>query len=116
MWDLYQQRINYFRDNFDNVTIIADATNFQNKTRMIYAPVEGFDKKILVVIHKPIKDVLDNNKKRNENKIVPEEVVLRMYRLWEEPSEEVLSFFDEYQRIDGWFDAPKVDESYTYKD
>ena len=116
VWDLYQQRINYYRDNFDNATIIADATNFQNKTRMIYAPVEGFDKKILVVIHKPIKDVLDNNKKRNENKIVPEEVVLRMYRLWEEPSEEVLSFFDEYQRIDGWFDAPKVDESYTYKD
>ena len=116
VWDTFQARIAKFRDEAEEVTVIADATNFQNKTRLIYAPVEGFDKKILVVIYKPIEQVLETNKKRNPNKIVPEDVVLRMYRLWEEPSEEVLSYFDEYQRIEKWFAAPKVKKSYTYKD
>ena len=116
VWDTFQARIREFRDEADEVTVIADATNFQNKTRLIYAPVEGFDKKILVVIHKPLEQVLETNRKRNPNKIVPEDVVLRMYNLWEEPSEEVLSYFDEYQRIEKWFAAPKVTKSYTYKD
>ena len=34
----------------------------------------------------------------------------------EEPTEEVLSIFDEYDQVQSWFDSSKVKDSFHYKD
>ena len=34
---------------------------------------------------------------------------------WEEPDEETLSYYDEYIRIDKWFDSPQVKEDFHYR-
>lgn len=115
MWDLFLHRINEYGAKYDDATVIADATNLENKFRLFYADnAIGFDKKILVVLKKPYDVVLRQNKQRNENKIVPEDVIERMWKTFEEPSEEVIDKYDEYIVIYKWFDSSKVKESFHY--
>ena len=117
VWQRFYSDIEKYRDSMDDVTVIADSTNILNKFRINYGKnLTGFDKKILVVIKKNLKDNLKANKLRNENRIVPDEAVIRMHEIWEEPDEECLSYYDEYILIDKWFDSPKVKESFHYKD
>lgn len=117
VWKRFSEDIEKFRDAQDDVTVIADSTNIINKYRIFYGKsVTGFDKKILVVIKKNLKQTLETNKLRNENRIIPDNVIKSMYENWEEPDEETLSYFDEYIRIDKWFDSSKVKESFHYKD
>lgn len=115
VWDLYFKRIIEYRDKYDDVTVIADSTNIQNKFRLFYGQnVTGFDEKILVIIKKPIEVALENNKKRSINRVVPEEAIRSMYERFEEPTPEVLSYYDKYVRIDKWFDSPNVKDEFHY--
>ena len=116
VWDLFFRRILEYRDKYDDVTVIADSTNVQNKYRKIYAEkVTGFDRKILIVLKKPLEVILKQNKERNESKIVPEHVVRSMYESYEEPTDEIIDSFDEYVVIYKWFDSSKVKQSFHYK-
>ena len=117
VWQRFYIDIEKYRDMCDDVTVIADSTNIYNKFRITYGKnLQGFDKKILVVIKKNKEEVLKTNKLRNENRIVPEEAIDKMYENWEEPDEECLSYYDEYILIDKWFDSPKVKDEFHYKD
>jgi predicted kinase len=116
VWDLFFNRILEYRDNNEDATVIADSTNIENKYRLLYAQkVSGFDRKVLVVLKKPLEVILRQNKERNESKIVPENILLAMYKTYEEPSDEVINYFDEYMVIYKWFDSSKVKESFHYK-
>ena len=116
VWDLFFRRILEYRDKHDDVTVIADSTNVQNKYRKIYAEkVTGFDRKILIALKKPLEVILKQNKERNESKIVPEHIVRSMYESYEEPTDEIIDSFDEYVVIYKWFDSSKVKQSFHYK-
>jgi len=116
VWDLFFRRIHEYRDKHEDVTVIADSTNIENKYRLIYAQkVEGFDRKELVVLKKSLDVILRQNKERNENKIVPENIVISMFNKYEEPSDEVIDLFDEYVVIYKWFDSSKVKQSFHFK-
>ena len=116
VWDLFFKRIIEYRDKHEDVTVIADSTNIQNKYRMIYGEkVTGFDRKELVVLKKSFDVILKQNRERNENKIVPENILKAMWDQYEEPSDEVIDLFDEYVVIYKWFDSSKVKQSFHYK-
>lgn len=116
VWDLFFKKILEYRDKHDDVTVIADSTNIQNKYRMIYGErVVGFDRKELIVLKKSLDVILRQNKERNENKIVPEDILISMWNQYEEPSDEVIDLFDEYVVIYKWFDSSKVKQSFHYK-
>lgn len=115
MWEKFNAEIIRLRDEYEDVTVIADSTNILNKFRIFYGKnITGFDKKILVVIKKKIEQTLETNKLRSENRIIPDEVIEKMYESWEEPDEETLSYFDEYKVIDKWFSSSKVKDNFHY--
>ena len=117
VWELFFNRIIEYRDKYEDVTVIADSTNAQNKYRMIYAEkVTGFDRKVLIVFKKTLETILRQNKQRSENKIVPEPILKAMWESYEDPSEEVIDKFDEYVVIYKWFDSSRVKKSFHYKE
>ena len=116
VWKIFFKRIHEYRDLADDVTVIADSTNIYNRHRQMYGEkVEGFDKKIMVEIIRPLEVLLKQNQERMKGRIVIEDVVKRMYRDYEKPTPEVINLYDEYIVIDGDFDASKVDKSFHYK-
>lgn len=116
MWKIYFERINEYRDKHNDVVVIADSTNILNKYRLRFKDIVGFDKKVLVVIRKDLPVILRQNLARNEAKIIPEDAVKWMYENFEEPSEEVLNIFDEYDQVQSWFDSSKVKDAFHYKE
>ena len=115
-WQRFYSDIEKHRDAHEDVTVIADSTNIINKFRITYGKnLTGFDKKILVVIKKNKEETLKTNRLRNENKIVPDYAIEKMFENWEEPNEECLSYYDEYIVVDKWFDSPKVKEDFHYQ-
>ena len=117
VWEKYDEYINKYRDLYEDVTVIADSTNIYNKFRIFYGKnVQGFDKKILVVIKKNKSQTLKTNQLRSESKIVPPDVIKNMFEEWEEPDEETLSYFDEYIVVDKWFPSPNVKDDFHYQD
>ena len=104
VWDLYYKRINKYRDENQDCTVIADCTNIYNKWRTQIAQVPGFDKRVLVILTKPLEMVLKNNRDRDPAKFVPEYAILSMYERWEMPDEETKKKYDKIIHLDGWFD------------
>lgn len=116
VWKEYFDRINNFAKNNDEVTVIADSTNLKNYYRKKYIEqVKGFDFKILIVFKKDLEVLLRQNRLRSEDQIVPDEALINMYKSFEEPSQEVVDFFDEYMVIYKWFDSSKVKDSFHYR-
>lgn len=117
VWKKFSEYINKYRDQENDVTVIADSTNILNKFRIFYGQnVTGFDKKILVVIKKNIEQTLKTNQLRSESRIIPENVIENMFESWEEPDEECLSYFDEYIVVNKWFPSPNVKDEFHYQD
>lgn len=117
VWNAYFSLINVYAKEEEEVTVIADSTNLKNKYRKIYIDrVRGFDRKILIVLKKDLETLLRQNKERRESQIVPEEVLINMFKGFEDPSEEIIDFFDEYVVIYKWFDSSKVKESFHFKE
>ena len=115
VWRLFLERCNSYKDLADDVTVIADSTNCANIHRKLYGEkVTGYDKKILLEIKRPLEVALEQNKLRNPNRIVPPEVVKRMYDNYEEPTPEVLALYDEHVIIDN-FNINKVNKDFHYK-
>ena len=117
VWDIYFKRINEIFDKYDDVTVIADSTNITNNFRLI--PLEkcpNYDRCVLVVLKKKLDKILYQNHVRSEAKYVPEEAIKSMWKRWEEPTEEIKSVYDEVIEINGWFESPKVKDSFHYKE
>lgn len=93
----------------DDCIVILDAVIDKNSLREYYVKeTPEFDFHVLVVIQKPWHVLLKQNKQRNEEKWVPDEVMEKMYKNFETPTNDVLQLFDEYRVINEWFKSDKV--------
>ena len=99
VWATIFERVNqYALEGHDDEIVILDATNLKNAYRQNALDKCGhnFGRKVLIILKKPLDLILEQNKMRTPDKIVPEEVVKSMYASMEEPTEELLKGFDEY--------------------
>ena len=117
VWDKYYSLINkYAEEATDDITVIADSTNLRNYVRRFYVErIKGFDHKILIVLKKDLATLLKQNQERRFSQVVPEDALISMYNAWEDPSNDVVDFFDEYVVIYKWFDSSKVKSSFHFK-
>ncbi len=104
VWQTFENRIKDYAKTNDDITVILDAVIDLNVLRKKYYDLAiDYNRKILVVIKKPLEDILIYNKKRNEEKWVPNEIVKALYDKFEMPSEEIIDLYDEYMYIDKYF-------------
>lgn len=99
VWETFNNLIHEYGKE-ENVTVIADATNLQNKLREKYfRATPEFDKHILVLIKVPYEVSNTQNKMRCPDRIVPEHAMERLKSEYEDPSREVIELYDEYIEI-----------------
>ena len=107
VWDLFMRRIHEYGKE-DGATVIADATMISNDLRRMYAEsTPEFDRHILVYFDIPYDVCRFQNKLRSPNGIVPDYAMEKMHSDFEEPSEEVLSLYDEMITITSKFVSPQ---------
>jgi predicted kinase len=67
VWDTFLERINHYAETMENVTVIADATNLQNKYRRMYAELTPkFERHVLVRFEIPYNICLLQNQMRGK--------------------------------------------------
>ena len=104
VWEIFEKRILEFSKRNEDLTIILDAVIDLNSLRVKYFNLgKNYDRRILVVLKKPLEDILKYNHQREKEKWVPEDIVKILYNKFEEPSKEVLDLFDEYYYINYYF-------------
>jgi predicted kinase len=100
VWDTFLERLNHYAETMADVTVIADATNLQNKYRRMYAELTPkYEKHILVRFDIPYDICLLQNQMREKERIVPEDAMKRLLAEMEEPDETTLAFYNEYHVI-----------------
>jgi predicted kinase len=100
VWDTFLKRINDYADSSNEITVIADATNLQNKYRRMYAELTPhFEKHVLIRFDIPYSICLLQNQMREQSKIVPEDAMKRLLDEMEEPDQATLAFYNEYHII-----------------
>lgn len=72
-------------------------------------------KKILVIFKKNIEETLEGNKKRGNDRVVPDYAMERMIGKWEDPDNETKQLYDEIIFINNHFEAPHVKNEFHYK-
>ncbi len=104
VWKEFENRLINFGKQDGDFTVILDAVIDLNILRKKYFDLgKDFKRRVLVVIKKDLETVLFLNKKRRKEKWVPEDALITLYNKFEEPTEEILEMFDEYQYIKGFF-------------
>jgi predicted kinase len=104
VWKTYLDTINNYADTMHDVTVIADATNLQNKYRIFYHDATPhFDKHILVLFKIPYDVCLIQNKMRTTDRVVPVSAMEKLEKEYEEPTEDVLKLYDEVQVVTSYF-------------
>lgn len=109
MYDIYNQMIKdantkydeLVNNNINDFTMIMDSTFLDNKRRMhYYNNLRKFDYYQLIMFKtNDINFNLRNNKKRIQDKWVPEDVIFRMVNEYEEPNDEVKKAYNEIKEI-----------------
>ncbi len=96
VWRTYLSKINEYSEKYNDVTVIADATNLQNKYRIAYrTSTPAFGKHVLVLFNIPFDICCFQNKLRSVGRIVPDEAMEKMRIEYEEPTPEVLTLYDD---------------------
>ena len=96
VWRTFLDEIHEY-GSLDGFTVIADSTNITNEYRQYYAEqASEFGKKVLVCLHIPYDIVLKQNAMRVGPNRVPDEVMEKMHKQFEKPSQKVIDLFDEY--------------------
>lgn len=104
VWETFENKIKEYANLNEDVTVILDAVIDLNHLRKKYYDLaKDYDRKILVVIKKPLEDILVYNKKRNKEKWVPNDIIKALYDKFENPSDEIIDLYDEYIYIDKFF-------------
>ena len=95
VWETFLKELNEHAG--EDCTVIADATNLQNRYRRYYLEnTPGFDRHILVIFHIPFELCLEQNKMRDSNRIVCDEAMVSLQAEFEEPTEDIIRLYDEY--------------------
>ena len=109
VWATYLSDLNRYAEKYEDVNVIADATNLTNEYRLFYGRMTPmFDKHSLVVFNIPLDICLLQNRMRTKSRIVPEEAVKKMYTQFEKPNDEVMDLFDEVIFIGKSYHSDKV--------
>ena len=104
VWELFEKRLVDFATRDDNADVILDALVDLNSLRIKYAELgKNYKRKILVVLYKPYNELVKNNKDRQPEKWVPDDVMQMLYNKFERPTKEVIDMYDEYIYIDKYF-------------
>lgn len=109
VWQTFLETLNSYGEKEPDCTVIADATNLQNKYRRYYfeaTPV--FKKHILVVFNIPYEICCEQNKMREAEKIVPPAAMERLRNEFEPPTGEVTKLYDEYLIVGPSFVSKKI--------
>lgn len=108
VWETFLAELRKYA-KIEDVTVIADATNLQNKYRRYYLEnTPGYDKHVLVLFNIPFEVCLEQNRTRHQDRIVPDEAMLSLQREFEEPTQEIIDLYDEYLVVDRSFQTTKV--------
>ena len=100
VWDAFLNRINDYAETRRDVTVIADATNLQNKYRRMYAELTPkFEKHVLLRFDVPYDICLLQNQMREKQRIVPKDAMEKLLGEMEEPDAATLAFYNEYRII-----------------
>ena len=104
VWQEFENRLLKYGKQDGDFTVILDAVIDLNILRKKYYDLgKGFKRRVLVIIKKPLEQLKFLNKERNEEKWVPDDVLASLYNKFEEPTQEILDLFDEYQYINVYF-------------
>ena len=96
VWETFLKDLNSFAEEEGDVTVIADATNLQNRYRRYYFEnTPGFDRHVLVLFNIPYEVCLRQNKMRDGERVVPDKAMESLRREYEEPTEDILALYDE---------------------
>lgn len=100
VWDTFLETINNYAATEESVTVIADATNLQNKFReMYFKSTPLFDRHILVLFKIPFEVCQMQNKMRSKDRVVPDHAMERLKEEYEDPTKEIINLYDEYIEI-----------------
>lgn len=104
VWEEFENRLLNYSKQDGNFTVILDAVIDLNSLRKKYYDLgKDFDRKILVILRKPLELLKKLNKERKEEKWVPEDVLINLYNKFEEPTKDLLEIFDEWEYITVYF-------------
>ena len=107
VWETFLNDINEHAG--EDCTVIADATNLQNRfRRYYYETTPGFDKHILVVFDIPFEVCMKQNLMRAKERIVPEAGMIALHKEFEPPIQEVIDLYDEYYYIGADYKTVRV--------
>jgi predicted kinase len=111
VWKLFLDTMNHYAETMEDVTVIADATNLQNKFREYYCKnTPKFDKHILVLFDIPYEICLIQNQMRTNDRIVPLQAMEKLQAEFEFPSPEVLEMYDQYIMVKSYSKKVKVED------
>ncbi|MCR5348378.1 MAG: ATP-binding protein [Bacilli bacterium] len=109
VWETFLKELNAHVDEKD-CTVIADATNLQNRYRRYYLEqTPGYDKHVLVLFDIPFDICMKQNKLRDKDRIVSDEGMLSLLAELETPTQEIIDLYDEYIVIDKSFHAEGIE-------
>lgn len=95
VWEVFLQELQDYSKQ--ECTVIADATNLQNRyRRYYYENTPGFDHHILVVFHVPFELCMEQNRMRSNDRVVSDEGMKSLYAEFEEPTQDIIDLYDEY--------------------
>jgi len=95
VWETFLKELNDYAGK--DCTVIADATNLQNRYRTYYCQnTPGYDKHVLVVFDIPFELCMKQNKMRHSEAVVSDEGMISLQAEFEQPTQEVIDLYDEY--------------------
>ncbi len=101
VWETFLKELNEHAEDDDETTVIADATNLQNRYREYYCKeTPKFKKHVLVLFDIPFEICMIQNKMRTKSRIVSDEAMKSLQAEFEYPTEEIINLYDEYIVID----------------
>ncbi len=101
VWETFLKELNEHAEDDEETTVIADATNLQNRYREYYCKqTPKFTKHVLVLFDIPFEICKIQNKMRTKSRIVSDEAMESLKAEFEYPTEEIINLYDEYIVID----------------
>ncbi len=101
VWETFLNDLNEHALDDDETTVIADATNLQNRYREYYCKeTPGFRKHVLVLFDIPFEICMLQNKMRTQSRIVSDKAMESLREEFEYPTQEIIDLYDEYIVID----------------
>lgn len=94
IWQTVEQRIKYYGSLNESLTVIVDAGNRTNLARKhFYEIAKDYDEHIIVYLKRDLATLLDQNKRRSQERIVSEKVIIDFFNAFEEPNDEIAKLY-----------------------